>query len=134
MSKEQQPSMPQNQTSSPIKYLDLSSQTMQSSTAAYQGVSTTQSDLPSGSSHVITETFSGHAVEQYSGEELIKITEPVGKLNNQNGLTIGEALEAAVITEGSQPVMLSDAAAIKAAEEIITGGGAPVSGGVADQV
>ncbi|KAH7666274.1 S-adenosyl-L-methionine-dependent methyltransferase protein, partial [Dioscorea alata] len=100
--------------------------------AAHQGVSATQSNLPSGH-RTITETVSGKVMEQYSLQELMEITSPVSALNNQDGLTIGEALEAAAITEGSQPVTLSDAAAIKAAEEIITGGGAPVLGGVADQ-
>lgn len=48
-------------------------------------------------------------------------------------ITIGEALEAAVLMAGDKPVERSDAAAIQAAEARATGMNATVPGGVAAQ-
>ncbi|XP_039136975.1 late embryogenesis abundant protein D-34-like [Dioscorea cayenensis subsp. rotundata] len=98
--------------------------------AAHHGVSVTQSDLPSGR-HVITETVAGQVVEQHSRPEPVTMTSPAGALK-QDAVTIGEVLEATAAMAGRKPVTLSDAAAIQAAEAIITGGsGVPAPGGVA---
>lgn len=48
-------------------------------------------------------------------------------------ITIGEALEATVLTAGDKPVERSDAAAIQAAETRATGMNATVPGGIAAQ-
>ncbi|KAM0944109.1 putative Late embryogenesis abundant protein, SMP subgroup [Dioscorea sansibarensis] len=97
--------------------------------ASHQGVSVTRSDLPSGR-HVITETVAGQVVEQHSRPEPVTMTAPTGALN-PDAVTTGEALEATAATAGSKPVTLSDAAAIQAAEAIITGGSVPTPGDVA---
>ncbi|KAJ0981702.1 hypothetical protein J5N97_009957 [Dioscorea zingiberensis] len=99
-----------------------------SNAAADQGVSVTQSDLPGR--QVITETVAGQVVEQYVRPEPVSATAPSGALQKE-AISIGEALEAAAMTAGNKPMTLSDAAAIQAAEAIITGGSVPTPGGVA---
>lgn len=64
----------------------------------------------------------------------IKILQDEGEVNQkkpEGTITIGEALEAAVLTAGNKPVEWSDAAAIQAAEVRATGKTNIMPGGVA---
>ncbi|CAN0920511.1 Late embryogenesis abundant protein 31 [Linum grandiflorum] len=87
------------------------------------GVSATEIDFPAGRS-VITESVGGQVVGKFDQEE--------SKGGGGGGaVTIGEALEAAVLTAGKKPVERSDAAAIQAAEVRATSRTTIVPGGIA---
>ncbi|BAT94999.1 Late embryogenesis abundant protein [Vigna angularis] len=71
-------------------------------------------------------------VEQFSKKAPLTSSSPVQDMGiGGGGITIGEALEATVLTAGKKPVEWSDAAAIQAAEVRATGRTNIVPGGVA---
>ncbi|GAU21413.1 hypothetical protein TSUD_32440 [Trifolium subterraneum] len=75
-------------------------------------------------------------VEQFSHNAPMNSMTPASLVEDMNsgasgGVTIGEALEATVLTAGKKPVEWSDAAAIQAAEVRATGRTNIVPGGVA---
>ncbi|QCE07399.1 Seed maturation protein [Vigna unguiculata] len=115
--------------------------------AAGDGVSVKETDSPGR--QVISESV-GEQVAQKSVEEkekrVNKLVEMVEQFSKKapltsslvqemgiggGGITIGEALEATVLTAGKKPVEWSDAAAIQAAEVRATGRTNIVPGGVA---
>ncbi|KAJ4954891.1 hypothetical protein NE237_011674 [Protea cynaroides] len=71
---------------------------------------------------IVMESVAGQVVEQYVEPEAV---------HEENGITIGEALEASALTAGEKPVDRSDAAAIQAAEVRATGRNEVMAGGVA---
>ncbi|KAK7344198.1 hypothetical protein VNO77_13543 [Canavalia gladiata] len=118
---------------------------------AQSGVSVTESDLPGR--QVISESVGGQVVHTLEEKErnickLVEVVEQFGQKVASNttmpsslaqdlgsrvggGITIGEALEATVLTAGKKAVEWSDAAAIQAAEVRATGRTNIVPGGVA---
>ncbi|CAN1285373.1 Late embryogenesis abundant protein 31 [Linum perenne] len=91
------------------------------------GVSASEIDFPTGKS-VITESVGGQVVGKFDEGE----SKPAVTLQGGGGdVTIGEALEAAVLTAGKKPVERSDAAAIQAAEVRATRRTTIVPGGIA---
>lgn len=95
---------------------------------AEEGVNVTEVQLPVG--RIISESVAGQVVGQYAQPEPLqqRSTAPVLE---QNGITIGEALEASALTAGDKPMDRSDAAAIQAAEVRATRRNDIVPGGVA---
>ncbi|XP_052172797.1 late embryogenesis abundant protein D-34-like [Diospyros lotus] len=75
------------------------------------------------------DTSFSHMVEQHS-EPVPIATTAVSRFERGN-ITIGEALEATILTSGDRPVDYSDAAAIQAAEVRATGRINIIPGGVA---
>ncbi|CAI8603380.1 unnamed protein product [Vicia faba] len=76
------------------------------------------------------ESIGGQVVEQFSQKEAMNTVTPTSLVQEKGvgagggsigGITIGEALEATVLTAGKKPVEWSDAAAIQAAEVRATG-------------
>ncbi|KAL5068660.1 hypothetical protein RYX36_019547 [Vicia faba] len=109
-----------------------------SEVAADGGVSVTETDV--SGRHVISESIGGQVVEQFSQKEAMNTVTPTSLVQEMGvgagggsigGITIGEALEATVLTAGKKPVEWSDAAAIQAAEVRATGRTNIVPGGVA---
>ncbi|CAI0384242.1 unnamed protein product [Linum tenue] len=94
------------------------------------GVSATETDFPAGRT-VITESVGGQVVvgKFDQGGSAAATGVPGGGCGG--GVTIGEALEAAVLTAGKKPVERSDAAAIQAAEVRATSRTTIVPGGIA---
>ncbi|CAN1246719.1 Late embryogenesis abundant protein 31 [Linum grandiflorum] len=79
-----------------------------------QGVSVSVADVAGVS--VVTETVAGQVIYFLSHQLISKIqTEDVGR-GGEDGITVGEALEAAALSVGEKPVDQADAAAIQAAE------------------
>ncbi|CAN0830434.1 Late embryogenesis abundant protein 31 [Linum grandiflorum] len=76
-----------------------------------QGVSVSVADVAGVS--VVTETVAGQVVGQYV--DPTGGAEDVGR-GGEDGITVGEALEAAALSVGEKPVDQADAAAIQAAE------------------
>ncbi|CAN8255684.1 unnamed protein product [Cochlearia groenlandica] len=76
---------------------------------------------------IATEASGEQAAEGDSNPKNVVANPPVSK----GSITIGEALEAAVLTAGDKPVEWSDAAAIQAAEVRATGRTNIMPGGVA---
>ncbi|XP_058743710.1 late embryogenesis abundant protein D-34-like [Vicia villosa] len=111
-----------------------------SKVAADGGVSITETNVKGR--HVISESIGGQVVEQFSHQNPALNTMTPASLveemgvgaaggGSTGGITIGEALEATVLTAGKKPVEWSDAAAIQAAEVRATGRTNIVPGGVA---
>ncbi|CAN1285370.1 Late embryogenesis abundant protein 31 [Linum perenne] len=95
------------------------------------GVSASEIDFPTGKS-VITESVGGQVWVQVVGKFDEGESKPAVTLQGGGGdVTIGEALEAAVLTAGKKPVERSDAAAIQAAEVRATRRTTIVPGGIA---
>ncbi|CAN1285375.1 Late embryogenesis abundant protein 31 [Linum perenne] len=96
------------------------------------GVSASEIDFPTGKS-VITESVGGQVrYVQVVGKFDEGESKPAVTLQGGGGdVTIGEALEAAVLTAGKKPVERSDAAAIQAAEVRATRRTTIVPGGIA---
>ncbi|KAI4311001.1 hypothetical protein MLD38_035939 [Melastoma candidum] len=104
------------------------------SVAVEGGVTVTETDLPGR--RVITESIGGQIVGQFSQRAPLHMMTPATIYQQDNGksgglITIGEALEAAILTVGQKPVEWSDAAAIQAAEVRATGRTSIIPGGVA---
>ncbi|XP_072974218.1 LOW QUALITY PROTEIN: late embryogenesis abundant protein D-34-like [Typha angustifolia] len=93
-----------------------------------QGVTVTETRVPGG--RVVTEFVAGQAVGQCMEADPTIGGGGVGAVEPTK-LTIGEALEAAAIAAGNQPVEQSDAAAVQAAEARATGSNVTLPGGVA---
>ncbi|XP_072989096.1 late embryogenesis abundant protein D-34-like [Typha latifolia] len=91
-----------------------------------QGITATETPIPGG--RVVTEFLARQVVGQY-----VTADNPGGGVPEGTKITIGEAMEAAALTAGDQPVEPSDLAAIQAAELRATGFDMPLPGGVADQ-
>ncbi|KAG6701610.1 hypothetical protein I3842_08G173600 [Carya illinoinensis] len=93
--------------------------------AGDRGVRITETDLPG--KRLIVESVAGQVVDQFS--QRVPSAPPTlfeeggcgGGGGQGDAITIGEALEATVMTAGSKPVEQSDAAAIQAAEVRATG-------------
>ncbi|RDY08422.1 hypothetical protein CR513_07346, partial [Mucuna pruriens] len=119
-----------------------------SNIAADGGISITETDL--SGRQVISESVGGQVVHRLEEKErkiykLVEVVEQFSKKSPLNsmappnlaqdigsgGITIGEALEATVLTAGKKAVEWSDAAAIQAAEVRATGRTNIVPGGVA---
>ncbi|XP_020590719.1 late embryogenesis abundant protein 31-like [Phalaenopsis equestris] len=88
---------------------------------AVQGVTVTETEIPGGSC-IVSERVAGQTIVRFAvpksdqtDEEKITIETVVGTEDNEK-ITIGEALEAAALSQGDKPVEQSDAAAIQAAE------------------
>ncbi|CAN1131913.1 Late embryogenesis abundant protein 31 [Linum perenne] len=76
------------------------------------GVSVSADDV--GGARVVTESVAGQVVGQY-----VDLTAGAGEVGTEgggDGITVGEALEAAALSVGDKPVDQADAAAIQAAE------------------
>ncbi|CAK8572376.1 unnamed protein product [Lathyrus sativus] len=102
------------------------------------GVGITETDVPGR--HAISEPIGGQAVEQFSQNAAMNTMTPLSLVERMGvgagggstpGITIGEALEATVLTAGKKPVGWSDAAAIQAAEVRASGRTNILPGGVA---
>ncbi|XP_047155858.1 late embryogenesis abundant protein 47-like [Vigna umbellata] len=94
------------------------------------GASVKETDAPGR--QVISESVGEQMVEQFSKKAPLTSSSPVQDMGiGGGGITIGEALEATVLTAGKKPVEWSDAAAIQAAEVRATGRTNIVPGGVA---
>ncbi|XP_009151232.1 late embryogenesis abundant protein 47 [Brassica rapa] len=76
---------------------------------------------------VVTEASGGQAEGEVNQKNVVANPPPA----SEGTITIGEALEAAVLTAGNKPVEWSDAAAIQAAEVRATGRTNIMPGGVA---
>ena len=122
-----------------------------SKVAADGGVSITETDVCGR--QIISESIGGQVVHQHEEKErkvgkLVEVVEQFSQKGPMNtvtppslvedmnvgaggGITIGEALEATVLTAGKKPVEWSDAAAIQAAEVRATGRTNIIPGGVA---
>ncbi|XAR61192.1 hypothetical protein NMG60_11034825 [Bertholletia excelsa] len=93
-----------------------------------QGVSLTETNI--GGRRIITESVGDQVLDQYTEPQRGE-RRPPAPITNPNALTIGEALEVAVLSAGNKPVDQSDAAAIQAAEVRATGSNEISPGGVA---
>ncbi|KAI3678903.1 hypothetical protein L6452_38207 [Arctium lappa] len=87
------------------------------------------SDTEYAGHRIVTESVGGEVVGQYVRSNLASSLAPA-KLGG-DAVTVGEALEATVVSAGDKPVDQSDAAAIQAAEVRATGRMEAVPGGVA---
>ncbi|XVE89825.1 hypothetical protein DITRI_Ditri20bG0025500 [Diplodiscus trichospermus] len=97
---------------------------------AEAGVSIKETVLPG--KRIITESVGDEVVGQYSQVAPLSSGPYSSQQSDSTGaITIGEALEAAVLTAGKKPVEWSDAAAIQAAEVRATGRTSIMPGGVA---
>ncbi|XP_004495777.1 late embryogenesis abundant protein D-34 isoform X2 [Cicer arietinum] len=106
-----------------------------SEVAADGGVSVTDETDDSGNK-VISESIGGQVVGQFSQKGAMNTMATASLVEETGtgagrGITIGEALEATVLTAGNKAVEWSDAAAIQAAEVRATGRTNIVPGGVA---
>ncbi|RWW11952.1 hypothetical protein BHE74_00014446 [Ensete ventricosum] len=113
--------------------------------SADQGVSVTQTEIPGRpDQHLVTEFVAGQAVGQFVVDpERGDGGVPGGGRGGERGqslggvstwtdkMTIGEALEAAGRAAGDEPIEMSDAAAIEAAESAATGLKTVLRGGIA---
>ncbi|KAK2977339.1 hypothetical protein RJ640_013318 [Escallonia rubra] len=109
----------QNESGGAVGHADISG------AVGDRGVSITETNLPGR--RIITEAVGGQVVSQKSQPMPLS---PESMLERTN-ITIGEALEATVLTAGNRPVDYCDAAAIQAAEVRATGRTNIVPGGVA---
>ncbi|KAK3200539.1 hypothetical protein Dsin_023954 [Dipteronia sinensis] len=95
------------------------------------GVSIIETQVPGR--RIIREQVAGQVVGQFSQPAPLAPTSAYEQpaMGGRDGITIGEALEAAAITAGKKPVERSDAAAIQAAEVRATGRNKIMPGGIA---
>ncbi|XP_050382320.1 late embryogenesis abundant protein 47-like [Argentina anserina] len=90
-------------------------------------VTVTETDLPGR--RIFTESVGGQVVGEYI--QRAPLAAPLTVQDSGSQITIGEALEATVMTAGKKPVEWSDTAAIQAAEIRATGRPGIVPGGLA---
>lgn len=93
-----------------------------------RGILVEETDIPGR--RIITEAVGGQVVGQTVDPMPVDQTAQLLGIQ-ENAITIGEALEAAVHTAGDRPVDQSDAAAIQAAEARATGSSVITPGGLA---
>ncbi|CAI0400751.1 unnamed protein product [Linum tenue] len=96
------------------------------------GVSVTATDV--GGTRIVTERVAGQVVGQYvdpTGGVPLQVAATGG--GGGDGITVGDALEAAALSVGDKPVDQADAAAIQAAEVRAIGSNRIPPGGIAAQ-
>ncbi|CAL9074330.1 unnamed protein product [Musa acuminata var. zebrina] len=112
---------------------------------ANEGVSITQTEIPGlPGQRLVTEFVAGQAVGQYvvdaesgdggapGGRRGVERGQSLGGVSSwTDKMTIGEALEAAGRAAGDEPIEMSDAAAVEAAESAATGLNTVLRGGIA---
>lgn len=94
--------------------------------AGEQGVAISETNLPGR--RIITESIGDQVVGKYSSAA--PLLPPAVSEEGEDGITIGEALEAAALAAGGKAVDWSDAAAVQAAEVRATGRTTMAAGGV----